>query len=229
MRVLDLFSGLHGWSSYFTEMGHEVVSIEINTEQIATLHADIGQLTADDIRALFGGHNPDVIIASPPCTTFSVASIWKHWTGGHQAYEPATQEARDSLVLMAHTLQLIQDLQPKWWWLENPRGILRKLDVMNGLNRVTIWMCQYHSETDPMKRAKPTDLWGEWPEEWIPRPECKNSNPDCYHVRAPRCTNTGTQAISNRALRALIPRELSKDVCLACEEAMKNEYNKNEM
>jgi hypothetical protein len=73
--------------------------------------------------------------------------------------------------------------------MENPRGMLRKLEVVKDLPRYTVTYCQYGDT-----RMKPTDLWGVVPK-WSPRPTCKNG--DTCHVSAPRGSRTGTQGLGS--------------------------------
>ena len=75
--------------------------------------------------------------------------------------------------------------------MENPRGVLRKLDVVKGLPKHTVWYCTYGDD-----RAKPTDIWTN-DLFWTPRPVCKNGNKDCHHVPAPRGSRTGRQGRKN--------------------------------
>ena len=78
MKILELFAGTRSIGKAFEARGHEVFSVEWdkNFENI-DLYADIGTLTVDDIIKLCNG-KPDVIWASPDCTTFSIAAISHH-------------------------------------------------------------------------------------------------------------------------------------------------------
>lgn len=78
MKILELFAGTKSIGRAFEEKGHEVYSVEWdrNFENIS-LYADISKLTSKDIIELCGG-KPDVIWASPDCTTYSVMAISHH-------------------------------------------------------------------------------------------------------------------------------------------------------
>lgn len=52
-----------------------------------------------------------------------------------------------------HLIQLIKDLNPKYYFIENPRGGMRKMSFMEGLPRYTVTYCQYGDF-----RMKPTDI-----------------------------------------------------------------------
>ena len=77
MKVLDLFCGTKSIANAFAARGHEVYSVDWDERFNPTLRADIGKLTKDDIIDLCGGV-PDVVWASPDCTTYSVCSISFH-------------------------------------------------------------------------------------------------------------------------------------------------------
>lgn len=206
MKILELFSGTQSISNVFRESGWETYTVELDPDfkDITDRVMDVRNLTSEQVLAEFG--QPDVIWASPPCTAFSVASIGHHWGGGHRVYEPKTEMARLSKELVQHTVKLIEELQPKYWFIENPRGVLRKMPFMQELPRYTVWYCQYGD-----MRAKPTDLWTNHPDPKF-KPVCKNGNKDCHHAPAPRGAKTGTQGLKNARLRAVIPPELCRHI-----------------
>lgn len=209
MRVLDLFAGLGGGSSAFLERGHEVVTLDLDPRFGCTITADILTMDAYSL----GTYGPfDFVWASPPCEAFSVAAMGHHWGGGKRAYEPKTEHAVVSQEIVAHTIRLIAALTPRAWVMENPVGVLRKLPVVGGLPRHTVTYCQYGDT-----RMKPTDLWGGFPEGWTPRPKCSNGDP--CHESAPRGSRTGTQGLRGAAERAVVPYELSLELCLATESS----------
>jgi hypothetical protein len=203
LNILDLFAGTKSSTAALEDLGHTVITVELNAEQEPTVVADVMNITADDLLSRFGRF--DFIWASPPCTAFSVASLGHHWTGGHRAYIPKTKAALDSIDLVRHTRLLIESLSPRFGWImENPRGLLRKLPVMEGLRRSTVTYCQYGDS-----RMKPTDLWGGI-EGWLPDRRCRNG--DTCHEAAPRGAKTGTQGIKGAAARARVPYALSADI-----------------
>lgn len=78
MKVLELFAGTRSVSRAFEQRGHETYSVEWNKDfEGISLYADISTLTAQQIVELCGGV-PDVIWASPDCTSYSVMAISKH-------------------------------------------------------------------------------------------------------------------------------------------------------
>jgi hypothetical protein len=203
MIVFDFFSGTGSSTQAFKDAGHTVISFELDNFFEATEHANVFDLNAKDLIAKYG--QPDFVWASPPCTAFSVASMGHHWGGGSRAYEPKTEAAKISQELVAHTRKLIAELNPsKGWLMENPRGMLRKLPVVEGLPRTTVTYCTYGDS-----RMKPTDLWGIVPN-WIPREMCKNGMP--CHEAAPRGAKTGTQGLKGARERSRVPYALGEEL-----------------
>lgn len=153
---------------------------------------------------------PDILWASPPCTWFSVAAIGRNWTKG--SLEPKTETARIWLLLLHKTIEMIdhyKKINPNLiWYIENPRGMMRKMPCMDNILRHTVTYCQYWDT-----RMKPTDIWTN-NIRWIPRPAC--SNWDTCHIAAPRGSSTGTQGLKWAYERSKIPEELCIEVLSAC-------------
>ena len=206
MKVLELFAGSRSFSKVAEEYGHETYTSDIEPFDKISQVCDIFDFDIDKMYQEFG--KPDIVWASVPCTTFSVASIGHHWKGGNKAYIPKTKNAELGLKIVEKTNDIIKKLQPKWFYIENPRGLLRKLDVMTKHNyiRNTVWYCQYGD-----KRAKPTDIWTN-NYLWNPKPVCKNGNPECHHERAPRGSKTGTQGLKGSYDRSIVPEKLCKEI-----------------
>lgn len=125
---------------------------------------------------------PDIIRASPPCQWFSVAAIGKNW---NIDWTPKTDSARLGIKLLERTLEIIKEVNPKYFFIENPRGKMRKMGQLEWILRHTVTYCQYGDN-----RMKPTDIWTN-NVNWKPRPMCKNGDP--CHISAPRGSKTGTQ------------------------------------
>jgi len=206
MHVLDMFAGLGGWSKAFKDRGHSVDTVDIDPKFKPTAILDIMELSVEDM----GDSYYDLILASPPCDCFSVASISRYWTPDH---EPRNRKACKAFILMRHTFELLEGSGTRYI-IENPRGKMRRLSPRPP--NVTIWYCQYGDA-----RAKPTDIWHNIPElRW--RKQCHNNNSNCHHDKAPRSTKRGgTQDMSKSpSQRALIPYGLSLDVCLQMEKIL---------
>ena len=106
------------------------------------------------------------------------------------------------------------------YYIENPRGYLRKMPFMKGLDRTTITYCSYSSGDEP-KRMKPTDIWSNniydlFNENgWRPRPKCFNGNIKCDHEAAPAGSKTGTQGLKDNYERSKIPELLCNEILKA--------------
>lgn len=210
MIVFDFFSGTGSSTQAFKDAGHRVISFELDSYFEADEHIDILNLSAEYLLKAYG--QPDFIWASPPCTAFSVASIGHHWKLVDGIPTPKTDSAKHNQTLVAHTRDLIAELNPTFGWLiENPRGMLRKLPVVQKLPRQTVTYCQYGDS-----RMKPTDLWGKVIG-WTARPACKNG--EGCHEAAPRGSRTGTQGIAGARDRSRVPYELGKEILEAIERA----------
>ena len=209
MKILELFAGTRSISKEFEKCGHEVFTIEFDEQhKDIDWYTDIMNVKASDIIEKFG--YPDVIWASPPCTKFSVASIGRHWD--KETRKPKNKETEDALNLLIHTIELIKELNPKYFFIENPRGMMRKMDCLQEFDRHTVTYCQYGDT-----RMKPTDIWTNHPNPKF-KPACKNGNP--CHVSAPRGSRTGTQGIKNVIDRSRIPKELCEHISIISGENM---------
>ena len=195
MEVLELFAGSCSFSNVAKEFGYETFTTDYNDFDGIDYVTDILQFDYNELP-----YKPDIIWASPPCTYFSVASIGKHWNKDNT---PKSIEAITGMAIVNKTKEIINTLQPKYFVIENPRGKLRKLDLLNSFNRVTVTYCQYGDN-----RMKPTDLWHNL--DWTPRPMCKNGMP--CHVAAPRGSQTGTQGLKGNYERSKVPYELCKEI-----------------
>jgi len=147
--VIDLFAGLGGFSSAFkTDEEWEVIEVDIEDRFSPDIHADVMELRPTDLP------NADLVLAAPPCKTFSRAAAWQNHfnTDG----TPRTAEARGSVALVFHTVGLIKAISPRHWFLENPMGSKIKQYLGDPTGRVAY--CQYGTTY-----WKPTYLWGKHP------------------------------------------------------------------
>jgi|TARA_R100000030_G_C3200112_1_gene110664 site-specific DNA-cytosine methylase len=206
IKLLELFAGSRSVGKVAEELGYDVFSVDLKNFEGINLVKDIEFLTKDDIPFI-----PNVIWASPPCTTYSIAAIAHHRNMG----KPKTDFAAKSDRLVLNTLKLIKEFNCKYF-IENPRGYMRKMYFMKGLPKTTVWYCRYGDRV-----AKPTDIWSNHiynlfnSNGWQPRKECFNGNKNCHHEAAPRGSKTGTQGIKGNYERSKIPYELCKEILLS--------------
>lgn len=211
LKVLELFAGTRSIGKAFEARGHEVYSIDWDKSfEHISMYADILTVSASDILMRFG--KPDVIWASPDCTTFSIAAISHHRkknlvTGN---LDPISEYARKCDDVDKHLLKLIKELNPTYFFIENPRGGMRKMEWMKEIPRYTVTYCQYGD-----KRMKPTDIWTNHPNPRF-KPPCKNGDP--CHEKAPRGSKTGTQGLKGSRERSIIPPMLCEHIVDICEE-----------
>lgn len=208
-KLLELFAGTRSVGKEAEKLGFEVFSSDINDFENIDYVVDILEFDVKKVPFV-----PTVIWASPPCTFFSVASIGKHW---HKDHTPKTEQAKLGVKIVKETLSIIEHYcneNPNLiWYIENPRGKLRKLKVVDGFQRATVWYCKYGDF-----RAKPTDIFTNNLRTmfnnngWQPRPECFNGNENCHHERAPRGSRLGTQRLTGNKARSVIPKELCKEI-----------------
>lgn len=212
MKVLELFAGTRSIGKAFERRGHEVYSIEWDKDfDHIDWYADIMTVTAQDILERFG--RPDVIWASPDCATFSIAAISHHRRKNPETgnLDPISEYAKFCDAVDQHVLRLILALSPMYWFIENPRGGMRKMTWMQGLPRYTVTYCQYGD-----MRMKPTDIWTNHPDPGF-KPPCHNGDP--CHVAAPRGAKTGTQGLAGSRERSVIPVALCDHIVDICEGA----------
>ena len=206
MTFIELFSGTGTFATVARSRGH--AGITIDAFQPADVDLDVLEINSYDILDWLDGDHIDLLWASPPCQGFSVASIGRMWA---EPGVPKHPTAELGLRLLEKTLLLIEELGPTAWFIENPRGMMRRTPALAKFMRHTVTFCQYGEE-----RMKPTDIWTNCAS-WTPRPACKNG--DTCHVAAPRGSLTGTQGIKGAKERGRLPIALCVEVIEAAEEA----------
>lgn len=204
LKVLELFSGTRSIGRAFEERGHRVFSVDYDRQFLANAHCDIEELTAEQVLEWFG--RPDVIWASPDCTTFSIAAISHHRVQDPETgfLLPKSDYAKKCDRVDRHVMELIRQLNPKVFFVENPRGGMRKTEWMQDIPRYTVTYCQYGDV-----RMKPTDIWTNHPTPEF-KPPCRNGDP--CHEAAPRGAKTGTQGIKGAKDRSRIPEGLCRHI-----------------
>ena len=193
LKVLDLFSGLGGFSEAFVLNNDHVLRIENNpllSEVKHTVMMDVRKLRdiiAEGLRE--GNLNPyllniDLIVASPPCYDFSLA-----FNAPQGIASRAGREEFDSYVpdmeLIEVTLEIIEMLKPRYWIIENVRGSIRHFKKLGLI---------------PNQKFGAYVLYGKFPKFGEPTINSKKQNKGSH--KEPLRAN----------LRALIPLELSESI-----------------
>jgi len=127
MRIaLDLFCGTAGATAAFRgDPDWKVIGVDNDRRRAADVVADVRTWRPPGLSTV------DFIWASPPCTEFSTMP-------------PGRLERRPSLELVFATLEIVRDLRPKFWIMENVRGAIPFLGA-------------------PLQKLGPFCLWGYFP------------------------------------------------------------------
>ena len=204
IKVVELFAGSRCIGKAAEELGMQVFSADWQPFENINFVGDIENMKISDVPFV-----PDVVWASPDCTTYTIAAISTHRDGTNPKSDYAKkcdQVNKHFILMIKQWLEINPNLK---FYIENPRGMLRKMPFMQEFKRHTVWYCQYGDD-----RAKPTDIWTN-NEKWIPRPICHNGNKKCHHQPAPRGSKTGTQGRKGSYHRSMIPNELCIEVLKA--------------
>ena len=207
VKIIELFSGTESFSEVAERRGHKTFTIDFDEKYNPDLCVDILELKTDQLP-----FQPDVIWASPPCTEYSKAkSIGKR----NIAYA-------NKLVLK--TLNIINELKPAYWLIENPQtGLLKKQEFMKNLPFIDVSYCKYG-----LPYRKQTRLWTNilfkgktcnWDCDFIIKTEKSRR-----HVSSVGCSGKGKNhkiKYSNKTFvlrdKYKIPKQLCLDIVKGCE------------
>lgn len=126
MRVLDLFSGLGGFSEAFLRAGDEVCRVENNP-----LLSEVPKTSMDDVFAVrdrledyqqrgIPMREYDVLLAAPPCREFSLA-----YSAPRAKAQRNGEEFEPNMQPLEATLDIIDMTKPRYWVIENVIGSIR--------------------------------------------------------------------------------------------------------
>ena len=123
MRVLDLFSGLGGFSEAFVLAGDEVVRVENNpllSEVPHTTMQDVLEVR-DRLQQFQDEGQPireyDVLLAGPPCREFSLA-----YSSPRSIAHRNGDDFHPNMELLEACLDIIRITRPRVWCIENVVG-----------------------------------------------------------------------------------------------------------
>jgi len=203
MKALELFCGTKSFSKVAKERGHDIFTIDFNPKFKPDLCCDM--LYFDKRMLPAEWRKPEILWSSPPCDTFSLS--------GNSMFMgfPTTPKAYIGLALAFKCIEMIRELKPLFWVIENPRAGLRSVWFMRPLPKTTVTYCQYGE-----KRMKPTDIWNNF---GFKGNSCKNG--DKCHEPAPRGSKTGTQGEKSKEERGIVPKALCEDILTRIEGVVK--------
>lgn len=139
MRIVDLFSGAGGltFGFYYNKENNTFVrnencniifaneydhaaaeSFRINFPDINMINQDIKKLTEEQVRALIGEEEVDLIIGGPPCQSYS--------TIGRRVYD-------DKAKLYNEYYRMLSIIRPRMFLFENVKGMLSMKDEKGNL------------------------------------------------------------------------------------------------
>ena len=121
MKLLDLFSGGKSVTRVAESLGYTVTTLDIDKNTNPTVCANVLDF---DYKSHFKPGDFDVVWASPPCDTFSAArrsNIGRMVNNELMTSERITFD-RETLgvPILRRTQEIIEYLQPKMWFIENP-------------------------------------------------------------------------------------------------------------
>ena len=147
---IDFCSGLKGFSIAFIEDDDwEVITVDIEPKFKPTICKDIRDLSVKDIAKVASqslkNYDMIIVLASPPCERLSQAPhVWP------------LPGIREALEITGAILELITEIMPKYWCLENPSTGKMRWFIGKPAIRIRLNVFGY-------KTVKPTGLWGNFP------------------------------------------------------------------
>ena len=115
-RLLDMFTGTGSVARTAKQLGYEVTTLDIDKRCNPDILVDILEFDPH----IFPPNFFDVVWASPPCTTFSSARRCNIGRNGYTAESLARDTELVGVPVLRKTQEIIEYLQPKTWFIENP-------------------------------------------------------------------------------------------------------------
>jgi len=194
MRILELFCGTKSVSKAALACGYaSVVSVDVNKRCSPTICVDI----LDFEYKMYPVGFFHFVWASPPCTEFSRAK-----TVGVRKIAEATR-------IVEKTLEIIKYLQPAYFCIENPVGLLRLQPCMAVYERYlkTVSYCRYG-----FQYRKNTNLWTNVefdPQKCVKGSLCKTKEKTGYHAALCQSSHNGKVRGRPDSVRANKPQLVS--------------------
>ena len=125
--ILDLCGGTGSWSKPFKDAGYDVRVVTLPEQDI---------MTYEPPENVYG------ILAAPPCTMFSLA----------RTTAKTPRDLDKGMVIVKRCMEIIWKSRPKFWAMENPKGLLRKFMGKPAF--------EFDASEFGENYNKHTDLWG---------------------------------------------------------------------
>jgi len=188
-QVIDLFSGLGGWTEAFIEDP----TWQVNRYDNNTWLREVPETEIVDLKdyVIATAYKPKLVVASPPCYEFSLAfnAPRAKASRSRQQYYP-----EEGIELVKRAIQNIQSLNPETWVLENVIGSIPYISELLG---------------EPRQIIGPWVLWGNFPLFNLSRETKKRLK---IHKKLEGDKHRHSELRSNH--RARIPIELSRNLKL---------------
>ena len=202
LKLLDLCCGMGGWSIGFYRAGFNCTGVDV---------LDLGypyKLNLADVETFHATEKCyDVVVASPPCTEFSQLVRLAVARGHRGPADPAK-----GLRTVKACIRIIEEIQPKFWVLENVAGSLPYITPLLG---------------SPVVIHKPWFLWGNFPSFMFAQSNLpKKTSGAIGSVRKDRSSRHDklNSVFAFNPLRsfyrAKIPLPVSVPIAKACKEAL---------
>lgn len=192
MNTVELFCGTKSFSKIAEQMGYKTFTVDLESKRNPDLVKNILDLNANELPS-----NIDFLWASPPCTEYS------------KAKSRGVRDIDGANKIVLKTLELIKELKPKYWVIENPQtGLLKKQEFMKDIPFVDASYCKYG-----MPYRKQTRFWTN-----IPNLKLKTCHKDCNAMNGNKhigSAGNGRAKWTNKSYSVLekyaIPSELIKE------------------
>lgn len=116
--ALDIFCGSGSFGKVASSFGYEVISLDNRRRKGTcepTIKSDILKVRSTFFKSL----NPKIMWFGLPC------DIWSNASGGYhldEEYNPKTVKAKIHLEIFKKTTEIIEETNPDFWFIENPRS-----------------------------------------------------------------------------------------------------------